>query len=82
MELGFRQFRVRYTESESGGRSVKTARIEVEPAEIFRFAESGTRENIVRAFLKIGFTYVTLDLQGYRTGSLNEPIGSVTRRAG
>ncbi|MBI5902468.1 MAG: ATP-dependent sacrificial sulfur transferase LarE [Deltaproteobacteria bacterium] len=65
--LGFRQFRVRYHGD--------TARIEVDAGEIPMFLNESLRGRIVEGFKKIGFVYVTLDLQGYRTGSMNEAIG-------
>jgi hypothetical protein len=49
------------------------ARIEVLPAEFEKLLEH--REEIVTAFKKFGFTYVTMDLQGYRMGSMNETLG-------
>lgn len=57
--------RVRYHES--------TARIEVDLASIPAILKE--RETIVNYFKKQGFSYVTLDLEGYRTGSLNEVLG-------
>ena len=36
--------------------------------------DPGIRESIVEVFTKIGYAYVTLDLKGYRTGSLNETL--------
>jgi uncharacterized protein len=60
----FRNYRVRY--------HGETARIEVAPAEIPRLLDTSLREEIVREFKAAGFTYVALDLQGYRTGSMNE----------
>ena len=65
--LGFRQFRVRY--------NGETARIEVAPEEMERAFEETTREKIVKGVKLAGFTYVTIDLEGYRTGSMNEVIG-------
>lgn len=50
------------------------ARIEVPPEDIQRLAEVNVREEIHTAFKKLGFQYVTLDLKGYRTGSMNETI--------
>ena len=47
------------------------ARIEVPPKDIPRLAADGIREAVHEAFLKIGFLFVTLDLKGYRTGSMN-----------
>jgi uncharacterized protein len=65
LELGFRQVRVRI----HGG---NLARIEVFPNEVERLMEPAMREKITQALKGFGFTYVTLDLQGYRTGSMNE----------
>ncbi|MDD4570201.1 MAG: ATP-dependent sacrificial sulfur transferase LarE [Tepidanaerobacteraceae bacterium] len=64
--LGFYQFRVR-----SHG---DLARIEVLPEEIGRFAGQGFRDKIISEFKSLGFTFVTLDLAGYRTGSMNEGL--------
>ena len=59
--LGFRQVRVRHHGT--------VARLEVEPAELARAVE--LREEIVAALREVGFTYVTLDLAGFRSGSMN-----------
>lgn len=50
------------------------ARIETEEREISVLLRDETRKEILAQFRKYGFTYVTVDLQGYRTGSLNETI--------
>jgi len=63
---GIRQLRVRYHGN--------MARIEVSPGELARFLEEDTRVSVVRFLKEIGFTYVTLDLQGYRTGAMNEVL--------
>lgn len=60
----FRNYRVRY--------HGETARIEVAPEELARFGDGTLRVEVVKAFKAAGFTYVALDLQGYRTGSMNE----------
>lgn len=52
----------------------KLARIEVPPRDISRLASDSEREALVRAFREIGFLYVTLDLTGYRTGSMNATL--------
>ncbi|MBI5197580.1 MAG: TIGR00268 family protein, partial [Nitrospirae bacterium] len=65
-DLGFRQFRVRY--------HGQVARIEVEESEIDRLMDPEIREKIVRRLKELGFLYITLDLQGYRTGSMNEGL--------
>ena len=64
--LGFRQYRVRI----HGG---SLARIEVEPEEIHQLLP--LRGQIHTAFRQLGFSFVTVDLGGYRTGSMNEAIG-------
>jgi uncharacterized protein len=61
---GFRNYRVRY--------HGEMARIEVAVEEIPRLLEAELRQEVVREFKAAGFTYVALDLQGYRTGSMNE----------
>lgn len=66
--LGFRQFRLRY--------HGETARIEIAPGEMERSFRKDVRELMVRGIKAAGFTYVTLDLEGYRTGSMNEVLGS------
>jgi uncharacterized protein len=63
--LGLRQFRVR-----SHG---DVARLEVEPIEMQRTWEM--RDRVVGALKSAGFTFVAQDLEGYRMGSLNEPLG-------
>lgn len=65
--LGFREVRVRCAVG-------PTARIEVEPGKIERLLDGGLRERIVQEVKNLGFRYVTLDLQGYRTGSMNEVL--------
>jgi pyridinium-3,5-biscarboxylic acid mononucleotide sulfurtransferase len=52
------------------------ARIELGPAEIPRFWENGIAGQVADALKKIGYAHVTLDLQGYRRGSLNEKLDS------
>ena len=66
-DLGFRSFRVRFHDE-------RTARIEVGKEEIARFVDDGLRDRVVSYMKQLGFTYVTLDLQGYRTGSMNEVL--------
>ncbi len=60
---GFSQCRVRYHQ--------QIARIELEPAGFSLLSDSGLREELVVFFKKNEFDYVTLDLQGYRSGSMN-----------
>ena len=64
--LGFRQFRVRHHD--------KLARLELPPAEMGRLFEDGRHEAIVKRFRELGYLYVTLDLQGFRSGSANEAL--------
>ena len=66
LDLGFSQMRVRI--------HGKMARIEVLPEDFEKIMEEGTRRRIVRELKALGFSYVTLDLQGYRTGSMNETL--------
>ena len=64
--LGFRVCRVRHHD--------ELARIEIGRDELARALEPGTRETIVRELKALGYRYVTIDLQGYRMGSLNEGL--------
>ena len=66
LDLGFRQVRVRHHGD--------LARIEVGPDERGRFFSGDLMEKVYGELKSIGFTYVTLDLKGYRTGSMNEAI--------
>jgi uncharacterized protein len=52
----------------------QVARIEIDPSDFSVIMEKKIREEIVENLKKIGYQYVTLDLTGYRTGSMNEPI--------
>ena len=61
--IGIRQVRVRHHGD--------TARIEVEPADLARLAAGDVRQGVVDAFKGLGYVYICLDLEGYRTGSLN-----------
>jgi len=51
-----------------------TARIEVSPSEVARLASFGVRIAVTKKLKSLGFTYVSLDLEGYRMGSLNEVL--------
>jgi len=64
-DLGFRQVRVRVHGD--------VARVEVEVQELERFASPGVREAAVEALRGLGYRYVTLDLEGFRSGSMNPP---------
>jgi uncharacterized protein len=50
------------------------ARIEVAPGEIARLSAPGTRTSVTKKLRSLGFTYIALDMEGYRTGSLNEVL--------
>src|SRR5712691_4976612 len=63
-ELGFRQLRVRHHDT--------IARIEVERSELPRLIEDEMSQQVTDGLRKIGYTYVTVDLLGYRSGSMNE----------
>ena len=66
MDYGFHQIRVRIHGT--------LARIEVLPEEFGRLIEEPIRTDITKKFREYGFTYVTMDLVGYRTGSMNETL--------
>jgi uncharacterized protein len=65
--LGFDQVRVRHRRD--------LASIEVPASELGRFADQRLREDVVDRLRAIGYVYVTLDLRGYRSGSMNEALG-------
>ena len=64
IDMGLSQVRVRISD--------KTARIEVMPEEFAKLINN--REHIIENYKKYGFTYISIDLQGYRTGSMNETL--------
>jgi uncharacterized protein len=66
-ELGFRQVRVRHHGD--------IARIEVEPEEIERLAEPEIRRRVTDKLKELQYLYTTLDLDGYRMGSMNAVLG-------
>jgi uncharacterized protein len=66
-ELGLRECRVRYHEGD-------LARIEVPVGEVARLAAEPVRTDLARALHALGFKFVTLDLDGFRSGSLNELV--------
>ncbi|MFZ3172585.1 MAG: ATP-dependent sacrificial sulfur transferase LarE [Carboxydocellales bacterium] len=65
-KLGFKQFRVRHHGD--------IARLEVELADLPRLMEEPLRQTIVNTLREIGFPYVTVDLAGFRSGSMNEVL--------
>ncbi len=68
-DLGIRQLRVRHHDT--------IARVEVEPADFVTLTEEPTRKNVTEFFRSIGYSYVTLDLEGFRSGSLNEVLAGL-----
>ena len=68
--LGFRQFRVRHHEN--------LVRIEIAPEELPRALAPEMARKFVEVFKPLGFSFVTLDLEGYRTGSLNTHLVKLT----
>jgi uncharacterized protein len=66
-ELGFTELRVRH--------HGETARLEVPIAQLARFTEPSLRARVVDGFKLLGFRWVTLDLEGLRSGNLNPPRG-------
>ncbi len=70
--LGFRQFRVRHHD--------RLARLELAPDEIALLWENGRQDAIVKRFRELGYGYVTLDLQGFRSGSANEVLAWIARK--
>jgi uncharacterized protein len=69
-ELGFREFRVRHHDN--------LVRLEIAPAEMEHALRREVVEDLARRFRELGFKFVTLDLQGFRSGSMNEVL-DVTR---
>lgn len=66
LDLGFRQIRVRHHDT--------LARIEISEDQFPKIMEKEIRDRINSRLKEIGFTYVSLDLTGYRTGSMNETL--------
>ncbi|MBR3645831.1 MAG: ATP-dependent sacrificial sulfur transferase LarE [Lachnospiraceae bacterium] len=66
LDLGFRQVRVRIHNN--------VARIEILPEEFDKLMAERTRDLVYVKFKEYGFAYVTMDLKGYRTGSMNETL--------
>ena len=70
-DLGFRQFRVRLHD--------QLARVEIAPEEMSRALSAEMAATISSRLKEAGFTYVALDLEGYRQGSLNESLAAGKR---
>jgi len=64
--LGFRQFRVRW--------HGEIARIELDPEEMSRLSDPAVRARVAALVKDAGFRFATVDLEGYRQGSLNPPL--------
>ncbi len=73
-QRGLRVLRVRYHKGD-------LARIEVSPDELTRLVELDLRGELITAFRALGFKFVTLDLEGFRSGSMNSviPVESLLR---
>ena len=71
--LGFSQFRVRHHD--------RLARLELSLPEMERLWQEGLREAILARFRELGYAYVTLDLQGFRSGSANEMLQWIGKRS-
>lgn len=67
-EMGFRVFRVRHHE--------EMVRLEFGPEDLAKALNVEVASRLTKLFKGLGYKYVTLDLEGYRTGSLNEVIVS------
>lgn len=72
-DLGFRVVRVRVHDP--------IARVEVPVEDVPALLSPGLRERVVEGIKALGFTYVTLDLEGFRSGSMNEPLRAPARSA-
>ena len=72
-DLGFRFFRVRHHDD-------RTARLEIGMQELQRLFDVSLRDRIVGRMKELGFVYVTLDLQGFRSGSMNEILTEVEKK--
>ena len=73
-ELGLRQVRLRHHGA--------IARLEVPLEELARLVQEPARSRVVAQLKSLGFTYVALDLEGYRSGSMNEALGELAKAAG
>ena len=72
LDLGFRQMRVRVHGN--------IARIEVLPEEIGKLVDEKVRNTVYNTLKGLGFDYVTMDLAGYRTGSMNETLSETDKK--
>ena len=65
-DLGFAQIRIRHHDN--------IARIEIHPDQFEKIFKDDARQKIINKFKKIGYHYIALDIEGYRTGSMNEVL--------
>src|SRR5205085_12399301 len=72
-EFGFKEFRVRHHDT--------LVRLEIAPAEMDRVLRREVIEQLATRFRELGFKYVTLDLQGFRSGSMNEVLSIDVKRS-
>jgi uncharacterized protein len=72
--LGFVEFRVRHHDA--------MARIEVRPQDVPKLMVEPVRAQVVEKLKSLGFQFVTVDLQGFRSGSLNEALSQEQKKAG
>ena len=71
-DLGIKQLRVRHHDT--------VARIEVEVQDFLILTDEDTRQKVTTYFRSIGYSYVTLDLEGFRSGSLNEVLAGLRKK--
>jgi len=64
--IGLRQFRVRHHNT--------IARIEIMPEDFSLLLQNGRREELIKKFKECGYKYITLDIEGFRSGSMNEVL--------
>ncbi len=70
---GFKYFRVRHHDD-------KTLRIEVSKKELDRFLDEKFRNILIQKFKELGYVYITLDLEGFRSGSMNEVLDEAVKK--
>ncbi len=71
--LGFVEFRVRHHDT--------VARIEVRPEDVAKLVAEPVRSRVIEKLKSLGFRFVTVDLQGFRSGSLNESLSDEQKKA-
>ena len=69
---GFKQLRVRHHDT--------VARIEIEPKDFLALLDDSVRDEITEYFKSVGYSYVTMDMNGFRSGSLNEILTTFKNR--